>query len=98
MSTSSTVSSNWRGACGSSPEVVDLGVGETGRRLVQEQQLGTGGHRPSQLDALERAVRQADGGTKGERIQAERRQDVHRILRQTPLLPADPMRKERWRS
>ena len=47
-------------------ELVDLGVGETGGRLVEQQQPRLRRERAGDLDALERAVRQADGGPVGE--------------------------------
>ncbi len=55
-------------------ELVDLAVGQPGGRLVEEQQLGVAGQRPGQLDALERAVRQAGGRAVGEigRVRAGR--------------------------
>ena len=52
-------------------ELVDLGVGEPGRRLVEQQQRGLGRHRPGELDPLERAVRQAGRRAQGVLGEAE---------------------------
>ena len=70
-------------------ELVDLGVGQPRRRLVEQQQARLRGHRPSDLDALQRAERQPCRGAQRERGETEIRQDVHRVLRQAPLLLAD---------
>ena len=47
-------------------QLVDLAVGEAVRRLVEQQQPGLADERPGELDALERAVRQAGGRVVGE--------------------------------
>ena len=46
-------------------ELVDLAVGQARGRLVEQQEPGLGGQRPRQLQALERAERQARGGAEG---------------------------------
>ena len=52
-------------------ELVDLGVREPGRGLVEQQQPGPGRERARDLDALERAVRQADRGPRREVVERE---------------------------
>ena len=61
-------------------ELVDLAVGEAGGRLVEHQQLGLARQGPGQLDALERAVRQAGGRTLGEVTDVEAVEQVVGLL------------------
>ena len=66
-STSSTVSPNSsRIALDRLAELVDLAVGEAGRRLVQQQERGLRRQRPGDLEALQRAERQAGRRAEGE--------------------------------
>ena len=57
-------------------ELVDLAVGQPAGGLVEHQQLGLGGERPGDLDALERAVRQAGARSIGECVEVEPLEDL----------------------
>ena len=62
-------------------QLVDLGVGEAGRGLVEQQQPRARRERPGDLDALQRAVRQADRGPVGEVVEREPLEDLVRLGR-----------------
>ena len=59
---------------------------ETGRRLVQEKQLGLGGHGPGDFEAALIAVRQVAGGVVGACVDAHERQQFHRLIERLLLL------------
>ena len=63
--------SNWSDRPDGLAQLVDLAVGEAVGGLVHHQQLGVGGQRPGELDALERAERQARHRPVGEADQVE---------------------------
>ena len=85
-STSSIVRSNSsRSASSRSAELVDLAVAEAARRLVEQQQPRPRAQRARQLDALERAVGQADGGPVGDVGELEARERVVGLLAQLAL-------------
>ena len=80
-------------------EIVDLGVGEARRRLVEQEQPRVGGHRPGELDPLERAVGQTGRRAQGVLGEAEVGEDVDRVLRQASFLGPHPERGTApWRS
>src|SRR4029078_5252697 len=55
-------------------ELVDLGMRQSRRRLVEQQQARLRGHRPSDLDPLQRAERQTCRGAQRQRGEPEVRQ------------------------
>ena len=73
-------------------QLVDLAVGETGGRLVHQEELRPGGQRSGDLEPLQRAERQAGGRAMGERSEPQLVEQLTGELLDLPVLPvgADP--------
>ena len=89
-STSSTVRSNSSRICSDRvAELVDLAVGEPGGRLVHQQEPRPGRQGPGDLQALERAERQAGGRAEHQRPETELGEQIAGEVPRAPVLAGD---------